>query len=197
MTYHTAKHFLNVIWERKNAYAQLASQYKVTTFSQIRRERWRWLSLPLPLAELKVVWLWGHLQLASILMFLQQLIKSRLFFHSTALLRNRNNRPDWLLSFRGKLDTAVWLWTCDGCAQATLEVWCSVMSLPGNKLAQPMLVVFPVFPSWGGTCVRPARCSYSCLLSGQGGLALAEVHLFMLLTNFQRNFIGWGEWRVK
>lgn len=37
---------------------------------------------------------------------------------------------------------------------------------------------------------------HSCLSSGRVSWALAEVHLFMLFTNCQRNFIGWAEWRV-
>lgn len=67
---------------------------------------------------------------------------------------------------------------------------------PGKQAGTTHAGSIPCVPELGRH-MRPARRSYSCLLSGQGGLALAEVHLFMLLTNFQRNFIGWGEWRVE
>lgn len=40
--------------------------------------------------------------------------------------------------------------------------------------------------------MRPAQHSYGCLLSGQVGLALAEVHLFMLLTNFRELSLAVG-----
>lgn len=52
-------------------------------------------------------------------------------------------------------------------------------------------MAFSVLPGWVAPEPR-AGSPYSCLSSGQVSPALAEVHSFVLFTNSQRNFTGWG-----
>ena len=144
--------------------------------------------LAFAIAEVKVAWLWGYLQLAPILTFSSSWLKRGFFFYSTALIRD--GKWAWQLSFRGKLETVLWpqgfWWVCP-CHQKWLV---QVHSCTENQ-ARHTLMAFSVLPGW----VARVPCTwspYSCLSSGWVSLALAEVHLFMLFTNPQRNFTGRG-----
>lgn len=138
-------------------------------------------------AELQVAWLWGHQQLAPILMFLWQLVIQLLW-------------PG--------------METMGLTVQLPRETWdCAVAKKPlmGVSMSPEMAGGGPLLPqetSWAQADNIPycsqaevahvpyTQSPHSCLSSGRVSWALAEVHLFMLFTNCQRNFIGWAEWRV-
>lgn len=99
-------------------------------------------------------------------------------------------------------------------AQHPRETWdCTVAKKPliGVSITPELAGGGPLLPqktSWAQADSIPYRSqvgvahmpytqsSHSCLSNGWVSWTLAEVHLFMLITNCQRSFIGWGEWKV-